>query len=209
MDDAVLSLGQHILEWKKQGKKVRVVTVFTKFGDGKNLPEYTADYMEKSGFNSVVYFEKARVKEDVEAMEMMGVEWEHWDLVDAGFRGNYLTREELLGGEIKKEDKELVEKIVEKIKKCGADEIYLPFGVGGHVDHWIVRTAGERSRKNIKYYLESPYLWQRLNFIKYLKYFKKLKFPNREKDGFLKCYKSQYLLLKQNVWWPLIEIINY
>jgi LmbE family N-acetylglucosaminyl deacetylase len=72
LDDAVLSLGQHIIKWKNEGKKIRIVTVFTKFGGGKNLPEYSKDYLIKSGFNSTKKFEKTRILENVKAMEKLG-----------------------------------------------------------------------------------------------------------------------------------------
>ena len=197
MDDAALSLGQHIIEWKRQNKTVKVVTVFTKFL-GKNLPEYSREYINKSGFDNAMDFEKERVREDVKAMKKMEVEYEHWGYVDAGFRGNYLTKEELLNGKIKNVDTNLIDKISKKICEIKASEIYLPYGVGGHVDHLIVRRAGERIDKNVSFYLEIPYLWQNFNYLIYLnKIFsiKSLKMGDIVKMNVLKCYKSQYGLL--------------
>jgi LmbE family N-acetylglucosaminyl deacetylase len=199
MDDAVLSMGQHILNWKKQGKKVKIITVFTKFSKN-NLPEYTQDYVTKSGFKNVTDFEKARIEEDKEAMKMLGVEYEHWGMIDAGFRGNYMTKKELMSGKIK--DIGLVEDMAKKINDINVTEIYLPYGVGGHVDHLIVRKAGSaKQTNNIRYYLESPYLWQDFNYLKYVnKIFdiKSLMVSKKEKDDVLKCYKSQYGLLKKD-----------
>lgn len=203
MDDAVLSLGEHIIGWKSEGKKILVVTVFTKFIE-KNIPDYSRNYMEKSGFYDVIDFENARKEEDINAMWSMGVDYKHWNFVDAGFRGIYKTREKLLSGKIK--DKDLINKIRMKILEIETDKIYLPYGVGGNVDHLIVKEAG-KIFKNISYFMESPYLWQKLNFVRFLLKIKNIKKPSIKKEKILKEYKSQFELLKQNVWWPLSEIV--
>jgi LmbE family N-acetylglucosaminyl deacetylase len=198
MDDAVLSLGQHIINWKKQGRDIKVVTVFTKFGNGVGVPNYSNDYIQKSGFDNVGDFEKARIKEDIVAMKKLGVEYEHWGYIDAGFRGGYDTREKLLAGKINSADEKLVLELSRKINNLDCERCLLPFGVGGHVDHLIVKKAGEMSNKARRYYLDSPYLWQNFNLIKYLGKIitaKGISWGNREKDEVLKCYKSQYGLL--------------
>lgn len=197
LDDAVLSLGEHIINWKKQGKKIVVITVFTKFRTKKNIPEYSLNYIKQSGFESVRDFENFRVKEDIRAMRAMKVEYEHWGFIDAGFRSVYPTRNKLLSGKINKIDNQLVKKINNKINKITADLILLPFGVGKHVDHMIIKKAGQNLEKNILYYLESPYLWEKLNYFKNLKkIFKKVSFKKgtEKKDLLLKKYLSQYNL---------------
>lgn len=197
LDDAVLSLGSHILRWKETGKRIKVITIFTEFGDGRHIPDYSQDYLDKSGFNSVKEFEKARGFEDKEAMKKLGVEYEHWGFVDAGFRGFYKNREMLLSGELGKKDEIIFNKIENKINDIKADLFLVPYGVGGHADHVMVREAAEKI-KNKNYYLESPYLWQDLNFVKYLgKIFraKSVLIGKAEKNEILKCYQSQYGLL--------------
>lgn len=203
MDDAVLSLGEHMLKWKNEGKKILVVTVFTKFNN-ICIPKYSFDYIKKSGFKKVIDFERARVEEDKMAMKMMGLDYIHWDFKDAGFRGVYKTRKELLSGKII--DVNMVEKIRKRIILIKAKEVYLPYGVGGNVDHFIVKEAGNNIKNNF-YYLESPYLWQRLNFLRYIFLMKKIRLPTFRKEKILREYKSQYKLLKQKVWWPLSEVI--
>jgi LmbE family N-acetylglucosaminyl deacetylase len=198
MDDAVLSVSDHILDWKRQGKQVRVVTVFTKFGKGVDVPNYSNDYLQKSGFEKVGDFEKARVKEDIVAMKKLGVEYEHWGYIDAGFRGGYDTREELLAGKINHADNTLVKKIGKMIQGLECELCVVPYGVGGHADHLIVKQAADIADKNTKYYLELPYLWQNYNWVKYLGKIvtAKSRFGmSKQKDGLLRCYKSQYDLL--------------
>lgn len=197
LDDAVLSLGSHIIKWKKEGKKVKVITVFNKFGDGKNLPSYTKDYLKKSGFDTVVRFENARNREDRRAMKMMGVDYENWGFVDAGFRGIYGTRGKLLSGVIDKRDRVLIKRIEEKIKKLKSDLFLVPYGAGGHVDHLIVRRVAEKIN-NKNYYLDIPYLWQNFNYIKLIWKIIRAKSVIRgrnEKQRILRSYKSQYNLL--------------
>lgn len=198
LDDAVLSLGEHIIDWKKQGKKIKIVTIFTKFKSNKNVPDYSLEYIKKSGFKSIGDFEKSRADEDIRAMEIMGVEYEHWGFVDAGFREIYRTREQLLGGKVNSDDDKLIKKIREKTEKISADLILLPYGIGGHVDHLIVKKAGKKFRGKILYYLESPYLWEKFNFIKnFWKILNNISFRKgtKEKNLILEKYSSQYKLL--------------
>jgi LmbE family N-acetylglucosaminyl deacetylase len=210
LDDAVLSLGQHIIKWKNEGKKIRIVTVFTKFGGGKNLPEYSKDYLIKSGFNSTKKFEKTRILENVKAMEKLGVDYENWGFIDAGFRGVYKTRQDLLSGEIDKRDQDLVKKIMGKIIDIKANLLLVPFGVGGHMDHVMIKKAAE-DIKNKRYYLEIPYLWENFNFIKLLGKRLKIKgimFGSDEKDKILKNYRSQYNLWDERKIYRVEVVIN-
>lgn len=200
LDDAILSLGQHLVRWKKEGKKLKVITVFTKFGSGKNLPDYSKDYLKYSGHSLAREFEKVRVKEDVEAMKMLGVDYEHWGFVDAGFREIYDTRKVLLGGVVDTRDGDLQQQIEKKIKKISADLLMVPYGVGGHVDHVMVKAASGEI-KNKSYYLDVPYLWENYNFIKNLGKIvtaKSLMRGGEEKRRILKAYESQYNLLVKN-----------
>ena len=198
LDDAVLSLGQHIIEWKKEGKRIKVITVFTKFGDGKDLPDYSKNYLFESGFESTKKFEEARVKEDETAMKKLGVDFEHWGLVDAGFRNIYNSKKELMGGVVDPRDKKLEKQIKEKLMKVSAADLFLvPAGVGGHVDHVMINNIGKEII-NKKYYLDVPYIWQNLNFVKYLGKILRAKMGKTggaEKMEILKCYQSQYGLL--------------
>ena len=201
LDDAVLSLGSHIAKWKNEGKKIRIITVFTKFINNKNIPDYSKDYIKRSGFDSVKKFEMARNKEDSVVMKGLGVVYEHWDFIDAGFRGVYKTKETLLSGNINKKDKNMLNNIEKKVSELKADLLMVPFGVGGHVDHVILKEAVSKiSCKN--YYLEEPYLWQNFNFLKHIWRIIKAEsviWNGNDKEKLLRSYASQYnLLVKDN-----------
>jgi hypothetical protein len=106
-----------------------------------------------------------------------------------------------MSGLISKKDWLLVKRIEEKIKQIKAKLILVPYGVGGHVDHVMVKKAAETT-KNKNYYLESPYLWQNFNYIKYLGKIigaGSVKRGKETKKVVLKKYRSQYnLLVKDN-----------
>lgn len=214
-DDAVLSLGQHMVNWKSEGRKIKVITVFTRFGNGKFLPKYSRDYLIKSGFDSVKSFEEARIREDTEVMKKMRVNYEYWDFIDAGFRSKdndiflYPDKKKLLEGKINNIDKIIIKEIFEKINQIKTRYLLIPDGVGGHVDHILVKEVGEKMKRVKKlYYLESPYLWESLNFMKILKYIfrvKSLVVNLKNKDKLLERYKSQYRLWKnKNIFWEII-----
>jgi LmbE family N-acetylglucosaminyl deacetylase len=203
LDDAALSCGQHIWQWKQEGKKIMIITLFMKHTGYKYLPNYTKSYLKTSGFKTGDDFGAARILEDVGAMKSFGVQWEHWGLLDAGFRiyknkkAKYPTKKSLLSAKIKNEDKKLIETISNKLEKINSKLFLIPFDIGAHVDHLIVKKAGEKIKGNKLYYLESPYLWQENNFLTVLKMLKKIKsfkFGKKEKNQILKEYTSQYHL---------------
>lgn len=203
LDDAVLSCGQHIWKWRQEGKKILIVTLFTKHTGYQYLPRYTKEYLKISGFKTGDDFGIARIIEDTEAMKTLGVEWAHWGLLDAGFRidknkkAYYPTKENLLSAKIRINDKKLILLIKNKLQKINSKLFLLPYNVGAHVDHLIVKKAGEKTKVKKLYYLESPYLWQGKNFFTILKIFKKIKsfrLGREEKNQILKKYTSQYHL---------------
>ena len=62
------------------------------------------------------------------------------DQPDAVFRG-YETEEQLLGGP-REDDLQLAAMLKREIDRLEPQQIYLPLGVGGHVDHQLCRQAG-------------------------------------------------------------------
>ena len=207
MDDAVLSLGQHILKWKKEDKKIKIITMVNSFGENKTIPNYSKDYVNKSGFKNVFDFEKARREEDKMVMEKLKVDYEYWSVIDASFRSNngyfeYPKRKDLLSGRLVKSNQKTISNLVLKLNKIKARKVLIPYGVGKHVDHVILKKVGERSRlKNKYYYFESPYLWEKLNWFKIVKNLFKINsffIKVSGKNKLLRMYKSQYPLWGDN-----------
>ncbi|KKQ30188.1 MAG: hypothetical protein US68_C0016G0011 [Candidatus Shapirobacteria bacterium GW2011_GWE1_38_10] len=216
MDDAVLSLGQHLVNWQKENKKIKIITVMTSFGNDEKIPLYSKKYISSSGFKLVKDFGEARIWEDIGVMENLKVKYEHWGFVDAGFRRNdrgftYPTRRGLFNRKISKGDYKMVAEISKKIAKLKSKIILIPAGVGGHVDHLIVKKAAEKSssKTNRLSYLESPYLWENFNFLEIFKNIFKIKSIFAKvgsKNKLLKGYRSQCGLWGDYKF-PYVEII--
>lgn len=215
MDDALLSLGQHIINWKRENKKIKIITMVNSFGKNKTIPNYSKDYVKKSGFKKVVDFEKARREEDKKVMEELRVEYEYWSVTDASFRSEegvfkYPRREDLLSGKVVKSDQKIINNLIGKLNKIRAMEILIPYGIGNHIDHIILRKVGEESKINNKFfYLESPYLWEKFNWLMVIKNILKIKSilkNSSDKNNLLRIYKSQYPLWgnNRNNYWEVV-----
>ena len=84
LDDAVLGCGDHIFDWKKKKKGIRVVTIFTRFGSNNTINSIK-NRLAETGFTSAQGQERLRKKEDQKAMEKLGITWQHLDFVDCSF----------------------------------------------------------------------------------------------------------------------------
>jgi len=185
LDDAVLSCGGQIAQYARRGERVIVATVFA--GDVPAEAAQTAFVQELharwgAGENPPA----ARRAEDVEACRVLGAEAIHLGFPDCVYRLGrmggplYPTREAIFG-EAAPVETPLVEEIVRALDRLAADVwpeaagpargaryrgavVYLPLTAGHHVDHQIVRAAGERwagsqvaGGLRIAYYEDYPY----------------------------------------------------
>ena len=119
LDDAVLDCGDHIFDWKKKKKDIRVVTIFTRFGQ-KISNNSIKNRLTETGFTSAQEQERVRKKEDIRAMEKLGVSWEHWEFIDGGFRTHrnqilYPDNMSLYSGIISQDDFTLIQKLEAKL----------------------------------------------------------------------------------------------
>jgi hypothetical protein len=208
-DDAVASLGQHIINWLRQGKTVKIITVFNEYGTEELTSENAWDYLLKSGFKNVKEFAATRHLDDLRVMKELGVEFEYLNYVDASFRrfSNttvYLTAQALMSGRPSTFDSGLPSKIYNDLSNISAKTVLFPYGVGGHVDHAILRKVGDKLKKdklNILFYLESPYLWRHLNYLKYSIHILRAKsYLNQidDKMKILRNYPEQYQILENS-----------
>ena len=93
----------------------------------------------------------------------LGAEAEHWPLreglyrVDADGAPLYPTIGALFG-EVAVDDAPALAAVTERVAALPPARLLLaPLGVGGHVDHRVVRRAAEASGREIAYYEEFPY----------------------------------------------------
>jgi LmbE family N-acetylglucosaminyl deacetylase len=206
LDDAVLSLGEHILRWKRSNKKIHIVNIFSVF-QGKKLPKYTREYLHASGENDVSSFAKKRTTEDKKALEQLNVTWQNLNLIDGGFRlfENeiiYKTSNELFSGKISPLDNNLSNEITLKLQSLISSDsaIYLPYGIGKHADHLLVRKCAELLFKKPYYYADMPYALSKSNWnpsqsLFFIKNLYSAQLSSQQKKKILNCYNSQISIL--------------
>jgi LmbE family N-acetylglucosaminyl deacetylase len=165
LDDAVFSCGGLIGRQSAAGDDVEVVTVFT--GDppvGELTPFAYELHRRWGGEGSPMGLRRA---EDLVACGRLGAPVIHLGFADAIYRrssgGQPLHPDaEAIFSTPADEDLAQIEAVVEALERSVAREaeVYLPLAIGGHVDHVIVRRAGERLERARWYYRDVPYVLQ-------------------------------------------------
>jgi LmbE family N-acetylglucosaminyl deacetylase len=180
LDDAVLSCGA-LMGHARQGMPVTVATFFTEAG----VPPYTLSarsYLRQVGAYDAAGLYLARRAEDRTVLTGAAINWFHAGLTDALFRRRtrpllnwsaqarrlmpelchiYPTyRLHISGGRISPSDDATLRRVLDAIddlSPASSTLLLAPLAVGGHVDHLLVRTAAELSRKRVAYYSDFPY----------------------------------------------------
>ena len=155
LDDAALSCGGRIVHAVDGGRRVVVATFFTEDEPFEPPSQLAADLRRwwKLPPGEVM---KHRRAEDLEACRRLGAEAVHLDLPEAPYRrderGAILYRDvPSLYAELHPADEPWRERLAARIETLLAGlpadaEVLGPLGVGGHVDHVLVRAALERVR---------------------------------------------------------------
>jgi hypothetical protein len=165
----------------RERTSVTVATFFTEAG----APPYTFSarcYLRQTGAHDAGRLYLARRAEDQAALEGAAISYFHAGLTEALFRRRarpllnwfpgsgrlmpelshiYPTyRLHIAGGRISPHDADTLHRILDAIYHLSlkSSTLFLaPLAVGGHVDHKLVRTAAELSRKPVAYYSDFPY----------------------------------------------------
>lgn len=163
LDDAVFSCGGRI--WQQRDRsQVLVVTVFAGApAPNRPLSAYAQQLHARWGApaNAV----RERQAENRSALDVLGARAVHWPYLDCIYRqapdGHFpYASEEALWGEIHATEKALIEELASRIAglPLGAEgALFIPLGIGRHVDHRIVRRAAEKSGQPVIYYEDFPY----------------------------------------------------
>jgi LmbE family N-acetylglucosaminyl deacetylase len=141
LDDAVLSVWLVLTS----SRPTRVISCFA----GVPPPSVQGFWDERTGLASATAV-TARRAEDVAALALAESEAVHLDLLDEQYRGDRDAPRD-----------ELVELLREHL--VGAREVWLPAGLGGHVDHIAARDAGllaTAAGQRIRLYADLPYAGQ-------------------------------------------------
>jgi LmbE family N-acetylglucosaminyl deacetylase len=177
LDDAVLSCGGQIAQLVRAGQVVRVVTVLA--GD---VP--AAKHAAASPFVQELHARwelgpnpsAGRRTEDRAALRILGARVTHLPFPDCVYRLGrmgaplYPTRDAIFGT-VAKVERPLIDEVVRALKRLRVPRdtrVILPLTAGHHVDHQIVRAAGEQwcklqdagRRVQIAYYEDYPYAEQ-------------------------------------------------
>jgi LmbE family N-acetylglucosaminyl deacetylase len=178
LDDAALSCGA-VMIYAASRTPVTVITVFTEAGQ----PPYTFSarrYLKQVGAQNAQALYRRRRAEDRAALEPIGVTCVHAGLTEALFRrrppgrrrapGARLLpelahiypvyRRHITAGRIASADAGTLHHVCDMVARATSScpsVVLAPLGVGGHVDHVLVRTAAERSGAQVVYYSDFPY----------------------------------------------------
>ncbi len=202
LDDSVLSCADHISDWIHLGYNTTIINVFSSYKTGILSPDAEQCLTEFS-LKTVHQYETMRKTEDNLALRALGIrEKQNLDLVDGGFRAIgtkpvYSTFSALFQGKILEPDIIVsTSRILSRYQKF--DQIFVPMGLGNHVDHVILRKSAERTypRDRLGYYADAPYLLRRQNWrlhhiLSLLTPKISIKFSSPQKTSILRHYSSQ------------------
>ncbi|WP_420391781.1 YcaO-like family protein [Acuticoccus sp.] len=161
LDDAVFSAGATIARLVREGVAVTVATVFT-----RSVPHPTgfalACQLDK-GVSPDVDYMALRREEDRAACERLGATPVWLDLPEAPHRG-YENAAALFGP---RRDDDPVETVIAALAPVVADaaRVFVPQGIGGHVDHLMVRdaVAALNVRDRVLAWVDQPYAHRKGN----------------------------------------------
>src|ERR1017187_4028537 len=178
LDDAVLSCGA-LMIYAARRTPVTAATLFTEAGP----PPCTLSarrYLRQVGARDAETLYRQRRSEDRAVLESMAVTWVHAGLTEAQYRHRNVAgsrrwwsgllpelahiypvyRLHVVSGRVAPADAGTLRDACEFIQRLacpGPALVLAPLGVGGHVDHVLVRTAAERSGARVVYYSDFPY----------------------------------------------------
>lgn len=169
LDDVVLSCGGILDTLREHNRSVQVINVFSGQPPAPTLSAFVRHLHAKWGLGNDAV--SARSREDAAALEALGVDKPiYWDFLEAPYRCNqnnqplYASYAELRGDPAV-QDRELELAVSRRVTKWldtmpPNTIVYMPLGLGHHVDHQILFRVGqalERDGKHVRYYQDYPY----------------------------------------------------
>jgi len=178
LDDAVLSCGA-LIEAQARHREVTVATLFTESEPPPHTRSARIFMRLASAVDAAELFE-ARRAEDRAVLQDLGVKDLHLGATDAIYRrrtgfgtgtlGRLLPelvhtyptwRFNIARGRIARGDRHLMARlrgaVARLMEQTGAELIFCPLGVGGHVDHVFARALGTAFPEQVVYYSDFPY----------------------------------------------------
>jgi LmbE family N-acetylglucosaminyl deacetylase len=163
LDDVAFSCGGQVFMQTAKGRMVLIVTVMAGDRPGRVNSKYIQELHDRWQLESDVV--ARRRAEDSRACRILGADHLYWDFPDCIYRFDndtneplYLSDEDIFG-EIHSSDFYLINALSNQILKLPMhDHLFVPLGVGNHVDHQLTRQAvGNSASLGVSYYEEFPY----------------------------------------------------
>lgn len=147
-DDVPLSCGGIAALLARGGHSPCMVTVFASELVDEMVGEFAAWKHERWKVTDADQVQAVRRTEDAEAARTLGCPVRWLGLPDAIYRGDRYTSDPELFGSLKSEELELAAHLAEEIRNLpewrDGMRVFVPLGVGSHVDHQLVFEAGRR-----------------------------------------------------------------
>lgn len=169
-DDVVLSCGGTLARLRRLGYRPTVVTVFAAEPAASELPPFAKRHLDLWGGDPHPW--RLRRLEDEAALQRLGARGLYAQHVDAPFRrhpvsGRWLYQNNYaLFGPVDPAEGDVPRQIAGEISTLLSPTdgtVYVPLGVGNHVDHQLVAAAGHHLRRwgyRVFWYEEFPYACQ-------------------------------------------------
>ena len=163
LDDAVLSCGGQIYLKTAAGQSVLILTLMAGEPTELSLSPYAQSLHDRWQLKSNTV--AMRRREDKVAIQFLGADFLHWGIPDCIYRREPQTGEpcytsdKAILGEINQYDSKIIDHIAERLRSLPqCKQLFVPLGVGNHVDHQITRLAAEQADCGEPiYYEEFPY----------------------------------------------------
>lgn len=164
LDDAALSAGGFLYEQAQAGIPVEIWTIVCGFPPpGELTPRAQLEHFVW-GTGTAEETVKLRREEDLEAARIIGAKTTHFDIPDCIYRrgpeGEPLYPDIFVQPHAA--ESHLPDQIAQTIAPglLADDQVICQLGLGGHVDHILVRQATERLNRPLWYTADLPYLFK-------------------------------------------------
>ena len=165
LDDAVLSAGGFLYELTQAGNQVEIWTVVCGFPPPGELTPFAQLLHQQWGTGTAEETVQLRRAEDTKAANIVGAKNVHFDVPDCIYRCGPDSEPLYLDIFVPPHEAEahLPDQIAQSIapRLEPDDQIICQLGVGGHIDHVLVRQAVERLKRPLWYTADVPYLFWR------------------------------------------------
>jgi LmbE family N-acetylglucosaminyl deacetylase len=163
LDDAVLTAGGFLYEQTRAGNQVEIWTVVCGFPPPGELTPFAQLLHQQWGTGTAKETVQLRRAEDKEAAQIVGAESLHFDVPDCIYRRGPDGEPLYLDIYVEPHEAEsglpgqIAQTIKSKLKPD--DQIICQLGVGGHIDHVLVRQAVELLNRPLMYTADIPYFF--------------------------------------------------